>query len=295
MIAQGGMTAPARKANVVEFPRIAPPHNRVLVPREHGSWALWLLPLLSGGIVGYFSAPGRTAAPILWFILVATAAFLIHQPLESLLGVSVLKLRSLREQQIAVFWVMGLTIIAAVGAFELVRLQRILVFVFALVGLGCFALGALFGKARSLRVPKQVVGALGLSATAAGAYYVTTGRIDRTALVLWLAAWVFAAGQIEYVQLRLRTAFVRSPSGKAIAGWRVGFLHLTLLAAAIISAATGLVPALFGLVFLPGTIRLFVWMATPPRPLRLYVVGFSELLQSVAFNALLTAAFLLRV
>jgi hypothetical protein len=254
-----------------------------------------MLPLMSGGIVGYVSTPGSAAAPILWFVLVATAAFLIHQPLESLLGVSVLKLRSLQEQRVAVFWVMGLTIVAAVGALELVWLHRILIFVFALVGLGCFALGALFGKTRSLRVAKQVVGALGLSATAAGAYYVTGGRIDGTALVLWLAAGLFAAGQIEYVQLRLRTAFVRSPSAKAIAGWRVGFVHLTLLAAAITSAATGLVPALFGLVFLPATIRLFVWMATPPRPLRLYVLGFSELFQSVVFNALLTAAFLLRV
>jgi hypothetical protein len=294
MSAQGGVTAPARKANVVEFPRVAPAHNRVLVPREHGSWALWLLPLISGGIVGYASSPEHAVAPILWFVLVAAAAFLIHQPLESLLGVSVLKLRSLREQRIAIFWVIGLTMVAAMGALELVRLHRILVFVFALVGLGCFALGALFGKTRSLRIAKQVVGALGLSATAAGAYYVTAGRIDRTALVLWLAAWFFAASQIEYVQLRLRTAFVLSPSAKAIAGWRVGFLHLTLLAAAIISATTGLVPTLLSLVFVPATIRLFIWMATSPRPLRLYVLGFSELFQSVVFNTLLTAAFLLR-
>jgi len=294
MSAQGGMTAPSVKANVVAFPRVAPPHNRALVPREHGSWALWLLPLMSGGIVGYFSAPGSDPAPILWFVVVASAAFLIHQPLESLLGISVIKIRSLREQRIALFWVMGFTIVAAMGAFELVRLHRILVFVFALVGLGCFGLGGLFGKSRSFRVAKQVVGALGLSATSAGAYYVTIGRIDQTALVLWLAAWLFAASQIEYVQLRLHTAFVRSPSGKAIAGWRVGFLHLTLLAAAIASAATGLVPGLFGLLFVPATIRLFVWMATPGRQLRLYVLGFSELFQSLLFNALLTAAFLLR-
>jgi hypothetical protein len=295
MSAQGGMTAPAKKANVVEFPRVVEAHNRVLVPREHGSWALWLLPLISGGIVGYASSPDHAVAPILWFVLVAAAAFLIHQPLESLLGVSVLKLRSLREQRIAVFWVMGLTMAAAVGVIELLRLQRGPVFVFALVGLGCFALGALFGKTRSLRVAKQVIGALGLSATAAGAYYVTAGRINRTALVLWLAAWFFATSQIEYVQLRLRTAFVRSSSAKAIAGWRVGLLHLTLLAAAITSAATGIVPTLFSLVFIPATIRLYVWMSTSPRPLKLYVLGFSELFQSVVFNTLLTAAFLLRV
>src|ERR1051326_6002406 len=220
MSAQGKITTIAAKAKILRFPSVTPNEKRLLIPREHGSWALWMLPLISGGIVGFAGTPRAATAPALWFCLVASAAFLIHQPLESLLGVSVFKVRSLREQRIAVFWVIGLTSMAVLGVIALLQLQRGLVFAFGLAAAACFALAALFGSARSLRVAKQLVGALGLTSTAAGAYYVTTGRVDRTALELWLACWLFAAGQIEYVQLRLRTAYARSRYDKVKAGWR---------------------------------------------------------------------------
>lgn len=286
-------TLAVRKAKVLEFPGAPQPGSRLLVPKAHGSWALWLLPLFSGSVVGYVSTRDAALAPALWFLLLATAAFLIHQPLESLLGVSVLKVRSLREQRIAVFWVMGMTVVAAFGVFEVVRAQRTLVFAFGVVAGTCFTLSAVFSRRRVLRVPRQIVGALGLSATAAGSYYVITGRIDRTALLLWLAAWLFALGQIEYVQLRLHTANINSRRGRANAAWKVFSLHFILLTVAIVAAAAGLVPALCSVVFFPATIRLLAWVAGPRHPLRLHVLGFTELFQSVVFNALLTAAFLL--
>ncbi|HKV91330.1 MAG TPA: YwiC-like family protein [Candidatus Angelobacter sp.] len=278
---------------VLRFPEPSQSDLRLVVPREHGAWALWLLPLISGGIAGYFSAPRSAVAPALWFSLVAVCAFLVHQPLETLLDVSVLRLRSLHEQRVAVFWVMGLTAMASLGVLELLRLHRGLIFVFAGMALSSFALGALFGRTRSLRVSKQHVGALGLTSTAAGAYYVTTGRIDGTALLLWLATWLFASSQIEYVQLRLHTANVNSRLRKIKAGWKVCFLHLLLLGAAIsIQAVTKTAP-LFNLLFVPAAVRLVVWMLRPARPLRLYLLGMSELFQSILFNALLTGAFLM--
>ncbi len=286
--------APPADSKILQFPPAPRNDSRLVLPREHGSWALWLLPLISGGIIGYFSVPGSTAAPVLWFSLVAVAAFLIRQPLESLLGVSILRLRSPHEQWVAAFWVVGLTALAILGVAELLRLHRGLIFVFAAVALACFALGALFGRTRSLRVSKQHVGALGLTATAAGAYYVTAGRIDSTALLLWLLAWLFASSQIEYVQLRLRTANVRSRLQKIREGWKVCFLHLLLLGMVVsVQAATKTTP-LFDLLFVPPAVRLVIWMLRPARPLRLYVLGISELLHSILFNALLTAAFLLR-
>jgi hypothetical protein len=242
--------------------------------------------------LGHASRAGSAAAPALWFLAVAIAAFLIHQPLESLLGLSLIKVRSLREQRIAVFWVVGLTILAVLGVMKLLQFHRGGIFIFAFVAMACFALAALCGHARALRVPKQLVGAAGLTSTAAGAYYVITGRMEATAWMLWLAFWLFAAGQIEYVQLRLRTAHTRTRGSKARAGWKLCFFHLLAVAATFSRTFAAGMPLLFSLAFVPATIRLFVWMACPARPLRLYVLGFSELLQSIAFAALLTAAFL---
>ena len=283
----------AGAAKVLEFPPGAQSKSRFLLPREHGSWALWLLPLISGGIVGYVATPAGAVAPSLWLLLVAFSAFMLRQPLEALLGISVFRLRSLEEQRIAVYWVMGLTVVATLGILELLLLQRSLILVLGLAALLCFGLSALCRQRRALRIPKQIIGALGLSVTGAGAYYVTAGHIDRTALLLWLGAWLFAVSQIEYVQLRLRTANIKSRLGKAAAGWKVAVLHLALLGAGIVAAIIGL-PTALAVAFVPATARMFTWMFRPLRPLKLYVLGFSELFQSVAFNALLTAAFLVR-
>src|SRR5438270_10221971 len=213
MGAPGEITTSAGKVPVPAF-QLTWEDTRLLLPREHGSWALWILPLISGAVAGCISRPGAALAPALWFSSVAMAAFLIHQPLESLLGLSLLKVRSLREQRVAAVWVAGWTMIAVLGLARLLQMHRGLIFALGLVALACFGLAARFGHARSLRVSKQFVGAVGLTSTAAGAYYATTGGFSQTALLLWLAFWIFAAGQIEYVQLRLRTARMTTRAGK---------------------------------------------------------------------------------
>jgi YwiC-like protein len=295
MSAHGEITPAAGKARakILAFPRVTASQKRLLVPREHGAWALWLLPLITGGIVGC-ARGAAAAAPALWFSLVAIAAFLIRQPLESLLDVSIVRLRSAQERRVAVIWVIGLTAVAALGVMELVRLRRGLVLLIAVAALFCFALAALCRRARALRVAKQLIGALGLTSTAAGAYYVITGTLDSVALLLWLASWLFAAGQIEYVQLRLGTANARSRHDKIKAGWPLCLLHVAILAGAIAVSAAPHFPKFLPLAFAPAVIRIFVWIFSPVRPLKLYVLGFTELFQNIVFAALLALAFIAR-
>jgi YwiC-like protein len=292
MNAHGRIAATVPGPKLLEFPRPSQPTSRLLVPREHGSWGIWLLPLIGGAVVGYVSSPRAVAVPALWFLLAAVSAFLVYQPLEILLGLSLLRARSQRQERIAILWIMALCIMAACSVLELIRLQRVLVLLFGLVALLCFGLRTLLGRSRTLRVPKQLIGALGLSSTAAGAYYATTGRIDRAAIVLWLASWLFAVSQIEYVQLRLRMAQVRSRRQKARDSLEVCFLHLLMTGGAVAAGLAGAAPLLLGLAFIPAMVRLAAWIARPWRPLGVHILGFTELFQGILFNVLLAAAFL---
>lgn len=292
MHVQGQIAAPARSAKVLEFPRMAQPTSTLLVPREHGSWGLWLLPLISGAIVGYVLGPHAAAAPVFWFGLAATSAFLIYQPLESLLGLSLVKMRSQRQQRTALLWIIALTIAAVCSVLELLHLQRFMVLLIGVVASGCFGVRSLLGRSRRVRVLKQLIGALGLTSTAAGAYYSATGRMDRMALLLWLASWLFAVGQIEYVQLRLRSAQLRSSRQKARSSLPVSIFHVVAMCVAIIAGLAHVAPLLLGLTFTPAVIRLAVWVVSPWRPLGVHILGISELLQGVLFNALLVNAFL---
>jgi YwiC-like protein len=290
MNAFGPTSARAPKtAKILHFPQ--PQTRKLLVPREHGSWGLWLLPLITGAVVAIAKHPGLSDTAIFWFCAASASAFLAYQPLEALLGVAPLKARSPEEKQLAATWIIFTGFIAVTCAMQLLIAGRGKVLFFALLAGACFVARMLFSRLRALRVIRQIIGALALSSTAAAAYYVISGEVDLTALVLWGANWMFAAGQIEYVQLRVRTANAHSRAEKARSGWKVYLLHLAMILVTVIASATGYVPALFTLVFVPAIARLVVWTISQPAKIDFYALGFSELLQGVLFSSLLIVSF----
>lgn len=256
---------------------------------------MWLLPLFSGAFVGLASATGDSALPVFWFCVAAAAAFLAYQPLETLLGLSALKARTTAETNLAILWTVAATALGSYGIFRLVHLGRGRVLWFAGLGLMCFGVRWVFGKTRVFRASKQIIGALGLTSAAAGAYYVTTGRVDATALLLWATSWLFAAGQIEFVQLCIRTATAASRAQKMRAGLMVFLFHLILVGIAVIAAQTKFAPTLLGLAFVPALVRMILWGATRPQKINFQALGFAELFQNVLFASLLATAFLVRV
>ncbi len=285
-----------RTARVLSFPHTQ--MQKLLLPREHGSWGLWALPLVSGAMVGWLSgrqlAPASSSLALFWFCLAAACAFLIYQPLEVLLDLSPVKARSHADRRLAWSWILTTTVVGMLSVVQLARLGRGRVLLFAALGLACFGVRWLFGKTRALREGKQIVGALGLTSAAAGAYYVTTGRIDATALLLWGASWLFASGQIEFVQLCIRTTPARSRMEKFAAGRKVFFLHVLLVLASIAAALAGLVSILLGIAFIPAMLRLIAWGAARPHKINFHLLGFAELSQSFLFSGLLVAAFVVR-
>lgn len=292
MNAQGKIAAASGK--VLVFPARPQPNIRVLVPREHGTWGLLLFPLISGAIVGHYASPNASLKAALWFFLTALSAFLIYQPLESLLGFSLIKARSERQQRVATISVIVLAVMATAGVLELFNLHRGAVLGIGLVALGCFGVRISLGSSRAMRVPRQLIGALGLSSAAAGAYYAATGQIGWTGILLWLASWFFAVGQIEYVHLRISTAQVRLRRQKLRSSITVCWLHLLMIATCVTAACIGLAPPLLALAFIPSIIRLGVWLTRPWRPLGVHILGVSELAQGLLFNILLVGAFVLR-
>lgn len=266
---------------------------RLLVPREHGSWGLWLLPLISGAAVGWSARSIDSAAAVAWFFVAAASAFLVHQPFQAWLGRSALKARSVEEKRAALAATLVLLGLSGLSLMELALHERSLIFLLVALTGGCFSANLLMAGTRSLRAAAQIVGALGLTSTAAGAYYAVAGKIDAPAALLWLASWLFAAAQIAYVQLRLRTAAAHSRAEKFRAGWKVYSLHLALPLAAAIAAVSGAVSWLLVLAFLPAAARLALWAVTPPTRIRVHRLGLSELIHNLVFAALLVAALLL--
>ena len=142
-------------------------------------------------------------------------------------------------------------------------------------------------------MPAQVIGAIGLSSTAAGAYYVATGRLDRMAIALWLANWLFAGNQIHFVQLRIRSARAANFSEKRTQGLPFLFAQVAMLGVILGACRFALFPVAIAIAFLPVLLRGTLWFGRAYRPLDVHKLGFTELAHALLFGTLLCLAFLI--
>jgi hypothetical protein len=255
---------------------VAPP-----LPREHGTWAWLLLPLVAGG-----AAAGSASAPLLLLAAGSLAAFVVRAPLE-------LARRRPAHRGSHLVWT-GLYAVVAV-----VALTPLLVYYhrWALLPLG--AVGAASALPvlvfRDLRYRWRAQGELlvvaGLAVLAPAAYHAATGDFDGRAAAAWLPPALYGAGSIFYVRMLFeqRRAAPMAGSGP-LRGGVAGYLAVlwTVLAA---SAALGALPALVLVAFLPLTLKAALALVRRTAVDDVRRTGIVEALHAALFAALLTGAY----
>lgn len=272
------------------------PNSRLrtmVIPREHGAWGMLLVPLATGAIVAVRA--GFNGGALSLFVCTALSLFWLRTPVESWLGTSAIKAHTRDERAFVLRMILAIGLFAATCVASLLwnGRNRELLLIGAIAALAFAVQAGAKQLGRKGRMPAQVIGAIGLTSTAAGAYYVATGRLDRTAIALWLANWLFAGDQIHFVQLRIRSGRAANLPDKLRQGLPFLLLHIGLIGAIITACRFGLFPVAIALAFLPVLLRGSLWFVRGCQPLYVRKLGFSELRQALIFGALLCAAFLL--
>ncbi|HZP23058.1 MAG TPA: YwiC-like family protein [Terriglobales bacterium] len=264
----------------------------MVVPREHGAWGMLLVPLATGLVL---AAPtGINGAAVALFITVAMSLFWLRTPVESWLGTSAIKAQTPAERRFVGRMIVAIGSLAALSLAALLWSSNLrgLIIIGTVSALAFAVQAAVKQLGRRGRMPAQVIGAIGLTSTAAGAYCVATGRLDRIAIALWVANWLFAGNQIHFVQIRIRYSRAASFAEKLTAGLPFLLGQAALLAAIVASWQAGLFPAWIAAAFLPVLLRGMWWFTSGRQPLDVHKLGFNELGQSLLFGVLLCAAFL---
>jgi YwiC-like protein len=266
----------------------------LIVPREHGAWGILLIPLLTGGCVGFLAAgSARNFAPL---GIAALSLFWLRTPVESWAGTTPVRVRTAGEMKLVRNAVL---ILAAVSIGALIWLfwggrNRALLGIGAIAGTS-FLIQAILKRAwQKARTVAQMIGAAGLTSTAPAAYYVATGQWDGNAWSLWAANLLFAVNQIHFVQLRIHAAQIKTAREKLLAGrWFLAgqFISIAMLASA---CALHLFRWYAAAAFLPILFRGSAWFAATPQPLAIHTLGKSELLYACAFGVLLVLGIRLR-
>ncbi len=264
----------------------------MLVPREHGAWGMLLVPLATGAIVA--SHIGVHAGPPVLFIVATLALFWMRTPVEAWLGLSPIKAQTKEERASVLRLIVLLCVIAlaSLGILFATGYARGLVIIGIVAALAFGVQEVVKKLGRAGRMPAQIMGAIGLTSTAAGAYYVTSGALGRTAVLLWIANWLFAADQIHFVQTRIRGSKLTSSSQKFQRGKWFVYAQIALIVVLATAGAYRILPLWTLAAFVPALARGVAWFVRPTQPLGVHKLGFSELAQAIVFGAILSAAFL---
>ncbi len=264
----------------------------LVIPREHGAWGMLLVPLATGTVVGLRG--GGNAGAVTLFLIAAMSLCWLRTPVESWLGTSPIKAQTKHERTIVLQSIRGLATLALASVTVLLwKGNRGVLLIGAIAGLAFATQAGVKKLGRKGRMPAQVIGAIGLSSAAAGAYYVATGRLDHTAVALWLANWLFAGDQIHFVQLRIHSSRAEGFANKVEQGLPFLVAQIALIVMVLAGCRAGFFPAAVAVAFLPVLLRGTFWLVRRRQTLDVHKLGFSELGQSLLFGALLCGAFLL--
>jgi len=275
---------------------IPAPNTRLktlVVPREHGAWGMLLFPLATGAIVAL--PAGVNGLALTLFIVAAMSLFWLRTPVEAWLGTSAIKAHTERERALVLRVILGVGLLAAASVTALLwnGRNRGLLAIGAIAALAFAAQAGVKRLGRRGRMPAQVIGAIGLTSTAAGAYYVATGKLDRVAIALWLANWLFAGDQIHFVQVRIHSSRAATLDDKLHQGLPFFAGQIMLIGAILAACRFRLFPAAIALAFVPVLARGTLWFVRGRQPLNVHRLGLTELAHAFIFGALLCAGFLL--
>lgn len=258
---------------------------RPLVTREHGSWAVLLVPMVvAAGSVGAVSVN----AAIL--VVAALGAFMSYVPLQGILRALMGGPRGWHALRPMLFWGWVYCSIALVsGAFLLLQgYSRLLLIgaAGALLFAGNFFLARRFGKTAS----SDFVATAGLTLGAPAMYYVLTGSLDQVAFVLYLLNLLFFGCGVFYVHMKIRAARIRKSDWTLpdkLATGKMNLLYHTGVAVLILFLSLDrITPGIALAAFLPmigqavyGTYRLSGQVSFPR-------LGLGLLAQSIIFSFL---------
>ncbi|MDP2726030.1 MAG: YwiC-like family protein [Dehalococcoidia bacterium] len=261
-----------------------------ILPREHGAWAMLLIPLVvSLAVAGRWGLEG----PL--FLGTCLALYVSRQPLTML--VRDLKHPAGQEWGRPLLWLIVYAVLAlAFGLPLLYFYERWLLLPWAAIFLAFTAAHFYLRKLHLDRtIPGELVTIAGLALTAPGAYYVAKG-LEPTAIYLWALTTLYSGSSVFYVRLKMRQRSLRRPAkdlrarlnlGRANIVYQ-GFLVLVLALAAI----SGQVPLLVPLAFIPLLAKVGDGILRGSSQVNIKRIGWTEVAHSVAFTFLLVGTYL---
>ncbi|MBI3297236.1 MAG: YwiC-like family protein [Elusimicrobia bacterium] len=255
-----------------------------MLPREHGSWVMLLVP----PVLGWAAAGGGPAGAAALFALGTAGAFLLRTPLGVLLESP--------GHPAARRWVLSCAAAAAAGFGGLAALYGRWGLLLMVPPDGGALAVALRNqrRRRAMSEANELVGIAGLSLGAPAAWYAASGAWEPGAAWLWALCALFFSGPVFHVKMLVsrRAASARGApveaARRADGARRLSLAYHGAAAAAVAAAAAGgAVPAGALLPFGASAAKSAWWAARQGPGLELKKVGWQEVGWTALFLAVM--------
>ncbi len=260
-----------------------------LITKEHGSWAVLFVPIIVNGCVARM-----WSMDIIFVALASLGAFLSYVPAQILLRhYSDIPQRVEKLRQ-AKFW-SAIDACFTIGFVVPLFLKGFfLLLAFGVVGAMFFFCNFFLVKHYSKMIATDLIAVAGLSLSGPSAYYVLAGRLDKTALSLYVLNFLFFGCSIFYVHMKIHASAAKNP-GMA---WReklsIGkvnlIYHAAVLTVVAVLAAVRFVPIFVVVAFVPMVAHGVYGTLSLSTKVHFKRLGFLLLGQSIVFGILLSYA-----
>jgi len=265
---------------------------RLVLPREHGSWGILLVPFVTGvAVTGEWNLPALLA-------LVAIVAVFLGRPSLELLIAGKGGLPSPSERAVAV---KGCVLFAGLATAATVPLLAVygrwLLLWLAMVAVGAFAvyLGWHDERKRAARGgAEQLAATFGLTLTSLAGYGAALGRFDARGLLVWVLQAFFFLGGVLYVRYKVRAIPARDRletlADRIRFAWPVIAYHLLLVGLLVSLAVNRRLSWAVPFAFAPALLRAGYGLARLGERFAIRRLGWSEVVHSLLFALLLILA-----
>ncbi len=269
----------------------------ILLPHEHGAWAMFLVPLVIGLALGFrhsaLNNSTHTGIVVLVFLITAFGFFLVRYPLMLLV-----KTQNPKGERNWVLWIGVYGAMALLGGVTLLSITQIWSLVFiGLIGGGVLGVHLWLAMRRlEMSVLGEWTAIAGATLAAPGGYVFFAGAWNITAVMLYALNLLYFGGTVYYIKFKVREQpRMTTPASN----WRARLLAArapilyTIIALIIVGilAMLGWLSAFAILAMLIPLPKVLIGALERPTRVNLPRLGVIEIAHSLAFMLLMMWAF----
>jgi len=264
-----------------------------MLPKEHGAYAILLVPFLIGAKIG-----GGFDVKIWLYLLSVVAIFFAYYPFVMIARVKFAGLPGDSKALQAVQWFVLYVICSMLlSGSVIISYQLFWLLLFGAITLLFYGLQLFFVKKKwDKTLMGNLLAVVALTSTAPSAYYVASGNLNMTAVTLWVLNILFFGSGIVYVRMKIESLASKhlskdaSWSSKLLIGRFNLIYHILIFVALGVMVWSEAIPALVVIAFIPVTIHSIIGMLVLRETVNFKVIGWTQVGYALVFGVILVFA-----